>query len=82
MKLNTGKCYFLISGNRGEYMWAKLDQYVVWESNDAELLRVTIDDNLRLDKHGSNLCLKANRKLSALTRVVRFAPFKSKTYSF
>ena len=43
MKRNTGKCYFLISGNRSEYMWAKLDQDVVWESNDAELLGVTID---------------------------------------
>ena len=57
-------------------MWAKLDQDVVWESNDAELLGVTIDNNLRLDKHGSNICLKANRKLSALTRVARFVPFK------
>ena len=76
MKLNTGKCHFLISGNRGEYMWAKLDQDVVWESNDAELLGVTIDNNLRLDKHGSNICLKANRKLGALTRVARFVPFK------
>ena len=47
-------------------MWAKWDQDVVWESNDVELLGVTIDSNLRLDKHVSNICLKANRKLSAL----------------
>ena len=29
-----------------------------------------MDNNLKFDKHVSNICLKANRKLSALTRVV------------
>ena len=67
MKLNTDKCHLLISRNKNEYMWAKLDQDIVWESND----------NLRFDKHGSNICLKANRKLSALTRVAKFVFFKA-----
>ena len=62
MKLNTDKCHLLISGNKNEYMWAKLDQGIVWESNGVELLGVTIDNNLRFDKHVSNVCLKANRK--------------------
>ena len=75
MKLNTDKCHLLISGNKNEYMWAKLDEDIVWESNDVELLGVTIDNNLRFDKHVSNICLKANRKLSALTRVAKFVPF-------
>ena len=65
-KLNTGKCHLLISGNKNEYIWAKLDEDIVWESNDVEFLRVTIDNNLRFDKHISNICLKANRKFSAL----------------
>ena len=56
-------------------MWAKLDEDIVWESNNVELLGVTIDNNLRFDKHVSNICLKANRKLSALTRVAKFVPF-------
>ena len=81
MKLNTDKCNLFISGNKNEYMWAKLDGGIVWESNDAELLGVTIDNNLRFDKHVSNICLKTNRKLSALTRVAKFVPFKKKTYS-
>ena len=51
MKLNTDKCHLLISGNRNEYMWAKLDEDIVCESNDLELLGVTIDNNLRFDKH-------------------------------
>ena len=57
-------------------MWAKLDQDIVWESNDVERLGATIDNNLRFDKRVSNICLKANRKLSALTRVAKIIPFK------
>ena len=82
MKLNTDKCHLLISGNKNEYMWAKLDEDIVWESNDVELLGVTIDNNLRFDKHVSNICLKANRKLSALTRVAKFVPFKKRHIIF
>ena len=63
-------------------MWAKLDEDIVWESNDVELLGVTIDNNLRFDKPVSNICSKASRKLSALTRVANFVRFKKKTYSF
>ena len=37
MKLDTDKCHLLISGNKNEYMWAKLDGDIVWESNDVEL---------------------------------------------
>ena len=82
MKLNTDKCHLLISGNKNEYMWAKLDEDIVWESNDVELLGVTIDNNLRFDKHVSNICLKANRKLSSLTRVAKFVPFKKRRILF
>ena len=78
MKLDTDKCHLLISGNKNEYMWAKLDEDIVWESKDAELLGVTTDNNLRFDKRVSNICLKANRKLSALTRVAKFVPFKKR----
>ena len=49
MQLNTDKCHRLISGNKNEYMWAKLDEDMVWESNDVELFGVTIDNNLRFD---------------------------------
>ena len=82
MKLNTDKCHRLISGNKNEYMWAKLDEDMVWESNDVELFGVSIDNNLRFDKHVSNICLKTNGKLSALTRVVKFVPFKKRRILF
>ena len=58
-------------------MWAKLDQDIVRESNDVELLGVTIDNNIRFDKHVSNVCLNVNRNLNALTRVTKFVPFKN-----
>ena len=82
MKLNADKCHLLISGNENEYMWAKLDQDLAWESNDIELLGVTIDNNLRFGKHVSNICLKANRKLTALKTVTKFLPFKTRRILF
>ena len=59
-------------------MWAKLDRDIVQESNYVKLLGITLDNNLKFDKHASNICSKANRKLSALTRVAKFPPFKKR----
>ena len=82
MKLNTGKYYLLISGNKNEQMWAKLDRSVVWESNDIKFLGITLDNNVKFDKHVSNICSKVNRKLNALTRVAKFLPFKKRLILF
>ena len=59
-KINTDKCHLFVS-RKNEYIWAKLDQDVFWESNDVELLGVTIDNKLRFDKHISNICLNHSR---------------------
>ena len=53
-------------------------RYIVWESNDVKPLGITLDINLKFDKYVSNVCANANRKLSALTRVVKFLPFKKR----
>ena len=58
----------MISGNKNQYMQAKLDQDIVWESNGVEPLGVTIDNILRFDDNVSNISLNADRKLSALTK--------------
>ena len=42
MKLNTDKCHLLISGNKNEQMWAKLDRDI----NDVKLLGITLDNNI------------------------------------
>ena len=60
MKLNTGKYYLLISGNKNEQMWAKLDRSVVWESNDIKLLGITLDNNVNL----INMCLIYAQRLT------------------
>ena len=80
MKFNTDKCCLLISGKKNEYIWTKLDKDIVSESNDVEL--VLMQNNLRFEKHVSNICLKANRKLSALTRVSKFVLLKKRHILF
>ena len=59
-------------------MWAKLDIDLVWRSSSDKLLVITLDNNLKFDKHVSNICSESNRKLSALTREVKFPPFKKR----
>ena len=78
IKLNIDKCHLLISRNKNEHMWAILDRDIVWESNDVKLPGIILDNNLKFDKHEANICSKANRKLSALTRVAKFLPFKKR----
>ena len=41
----------------GEYK-----ERLIWESNDVKLLGVTIDRDLKIDKHVIKLCSKANQK--------------------
>ena len=60
----------------------KLDRNIVWESTNIKLLSITLDNNPKFDKHVSYICLKANRKLSALTRVAKFLPFKTRCILF
>ena len=82
MKLNTDKCHLLISENKNEQIWAKLGRNIVWESNDVKLLGTTFDNNLKFDKHVSNIFSKANRKLKPLTGVAKFLPFKKRRILF
>ena len=64
MKLNTGKCYFIVFGTKYEHLWVKIGIDKIWESNNVELLDVNIDNELKFDEHISNICLKANQKLT------------------
>ena len=48
--------------------------------NENEL--ITLDNNQKFDKHVSNICPRANRKLSALTRVAKSLPFKKRRILF
>ena len=61
MKMNTGKCYVIFSGYKHGQVWANIGKDLTWESNDFKLLRITIDGDLKLDKHVLKLCSKANQ---------------------
>ena len=69
MKLNESKCHFIIAGNRYEHLWAKVGQATISEQHTVKLLGVEIDDRLSFTDHVTSLCVKAGRKLTALTRI-------------
>ena len=75
MKLNTDKCRLIVPGYKHEKVWANIGKDLIWESNDVTLLGVTIDRDLKFDKHVLKLSSKGNQKLSALFRMVNFLSF-------
>ena len=75
MKMNAGKCHLLVSGHKYEHMWAKIGDDQIWESRTVKLLGITIDNELKFDEHISDICKKAQRKLTVLTRIRRYLDF-------
>ena len=82
MKLNTDKCCLIVSGYKHEQVWQNIGTDLIWESNDVKLLGVTIDRDLKFDKHVLKLCSKANQKLSALSRMVNLLSFNKRRTLF
>ena len=76
MKVNSDKCHLFISGNKFEHLWAEIGNSIIWENRTGKLLAITIDHELKFDKHQSIVCLKVNRMLSALTRIRKCQHFK------
>jgi len=72
MKLNESKCHLLLSGHKHEHIFARAGGATIWESQMEKLLGVCIDRNISLKHHVSDLCKKANQKLSALIRLGRY----------
>ena len=75
MKLNKAKCYLLVSGHKFEHIWINVGGTKIWEDDSVTMLGVSINNNLKFDNHVTNLCKKAGRKLSALTRLAKILPF-------
>ena len=57
MKLNSDKCHLLVSGHHYEEMFINIRSNAIWKSKNVELLGITIDKDLKFDKH-------VNRKLN------------------
>ena len=75
MKMNPDKCKLIIAGHKWEHVWANIEDTKIWENDSVQLLGVTIDNKLRFDDHLSEICRKAENKLSALTRIFKFLNF-------
>ena len=82
MKLNTDKCDLLVSGTRNEHIWAKVGNDKIWESESVKLLGVHIDSQLKFEEHVLKICLKASRKLTALSRMSKFLCFNKRRTLF
>ena len=78
MKLNEDKCHLLAAGQRYETLCANIGETRIWKSKNEKLLGLTIDRNLNFDDHTFTLCKKANRKLSALSRISNYISFEKK----
>ena len=52
-----------------EHLWVQVGKDKIWESQKVKLLGVTIDNELKFDKHVLEIVKKANAKLSALSRI-------------
>ncbi len=77
MKLNADKCHLLVAGYKHEWVWTKIGNELIWESNEEKLLGVTIDRSLSFEMHVTNICKKASRKLTAIARYSRHLTLKN-----
>jgi len=82
MKMNADKCHLLVSGYKHETMFANIGENKIFENRNVKLLGVTIDNELKFDSHVSELCNKANRKLSCLIRMSSYLSFHKKRIIF
>ena len=70
MKLNEDKCHFILAGYENENTLIRFGDNFLEESEDRMLLGVTIDNELKFDKHIRIICKEAGKKINALSRLV------------
>ena len=70
MKANDDKCHLLVANQ--ENVSVTLGNEIIEATDSVEILGVTIDKNLDLNEHVSNLCKKGNQKLHALARISNY----------
>ena len=63
---------FLSLQKKFEYLWSKIGNDRILESVMVKLLGINFDKELQVDEHLNHVCLKVNRKLSALSRIKKF----------
>ena len=73
MKFNENKCHFIVSGQKYEHIiWSMIGKSRTWECGNVKLLGINIDKNLNFKDHILSICAKAPKKITVLTRLIRF----------
>ena len=73
--------YEIVAEHEFEHTWVRVGLHKIWEDHSVKLLGVSIDNELKFDKHVLNIMKKANSKLSALSRLTKFMTFqKERTF--
>ena len=76
LKANADKSHLLISTDNKQKI--KINETVICSSKAEKLLGILIDNKLTFDQHVSNLCVKANQKLHALSRISSYMSTKKR----
>ena len=64
-------CLF-IPDNKFEHMCARIRDNMISENRTVKLLDITIDNELKFGENLINICIKANRNLTVLTRMRKY----------
>ena len=75
MKLNSDKCFLLVSGDKHECTICTVGDSKIIETHCVKLLGVLIDSKLTFNDHLNLICKKAARKINALARQCAILPF-------
>ena len=70
MKVNPGKCHIILSTKNA--IDGHLEGTCITSSSCERLLGITIDSDLKFDKHISELCDKVSKKINTLCRVTDY----------
>ena len=61
--------------NKFKHLRVKIGNDKIWERRTVKLLRITLNNESKLDEHSNNVCLIANAKLYALFRIQAYLDF-------
>ena len=67
MKANPEKSHILLSNKKTEKV--KINDVVLTSSAEEKLLGITLDSELKFEKHVTDICNKASQKIHALSRI-------------
>ena len=68
MKANPGKSHILLSNKKTEKV-KKINDVVITSSVEEKLLGITLDSELKFEKHITDICNKASQKIHVLSRI-------------